>query len=622
MTRKDVFVSYSPVKTLLGSMSPLLFICFVSVTFANTQVGDHNHKDSSSTRLIYSSCNKITHDGLYYIKPLPDSPILPVICSNGYAMLDGSLDLNMKSIPHLLSSHDYGRFNKHYTVSRLDDLSTFREWLFMADKDTQFRIAPDCMQCEEGQFGNNTVYYTDSHTYCFSGAITSGCIDDDESANYHPESCNICNVGTFPNHDPSQPWTKCTALQLDADHAINHEHNSCVAHGLTFHPSISNVRDACTCYQPMEEAIAYNVSISELPLVTAQHNDFIKMGFLVADNIIFDPEYEKGFSSEIMDERQTNIVYLYNDDFVDGTLRIKRSGTYIIMEDIVFNFNAPSAEQMAKESFSPNAIDMDELYWYPTTEQAKVNGEYPGLYTYSGPFTLGFFAGISIETNYVTIDLNGFSLSQDQKFYFQQRFFALIEMASQPFVPGQGPANWGAGSDVYAQNVVIKDGTLGLSSHHGIHGNNNNFVTISNVNVAQFDVAGMQCNSCTNVVISDCVIGPQNQNIPLLGRYTHARAFLPRLRELVDRFGEKVIQFSNRDPTTLSDVVNRIINQMDMIYFNHFDGVEYEGNEWEAAKKLFHNPRSVIFTSAAAFNEITPTHKTVDGWMVDHLMVC
>ena len=42
---------------------------------------------------------------------------------------------------------------------------------------------------------------------------------------------------------------------LDADHPIDHDHTSCVAHGLTFHPVISNVRDACTCYQPQEEEV-------------------------------------------------------------------------------------------------------------------------------------------------------------------------------------------------------------------------------------------------------------------------------------------------------------------------------------------------------------------------------
>ena len=75
---------------------------------------------------------------------------------------------------------------------------------------------------------------------------------------YHPESCNQCDAGEWPadsDHDVT-PFTKCRALQLDADHAINHDHVTCVAHGLTFHPVISNVRDACTCYQPQEDEVA------------------------------------------------------------------------------------------------------------------------------------------------------------------------------------------------------------------------------------------------------------------------------------------------------------------------------------------------------------------------------
>ena len=161
------------------------------------------------------------------------------------------------------------------------------------------------------------------------------------------------------------------------------------------------------------------------------------------DNIRFDPNY--GIDAErLPDNRDLNIVYLYNSDFKDGTYRIKESGTYIIMEDIVFNFNSPSEEEMADiDNFSPNSIDLDELYWCPTKEQAdSVTGTHPGLYSYSGAYTLGFFAGITIEANYVTIDLKGHSLSQHPLFYFQQRFFSLIEMASQIFVPGQGPANW------------------------------------------------------------------------------------------------------------------------------------------------------------------------------------
>ena len=141
--------------------------------------------------------------------------------------------------------------------------------------------------------------------------------------------------------------------------------------------------------------------------------------------------------------------------------------------------------------------------------------------------------------------------------------------------------------------MTIRNGELGLSSHHGIHGNNNNFVTITDINTKEFDVAGIHCNSCTNVVIKDCSIGPQNNDIPLLGRYTHARAFLPRLKQMIDDgYGDEEITFYNRDTMTLDDIVNRLVNQMDMIYHHINNGIEYDEDdpEWIATKKLFYNP--------------------------------
>ena len=586
----------------------------IITTLSNNDFGTHkrgnnkkiNHFESNeesttttTTTTIYSSCNEITDDGLYYIKPMADKPVLPVICSNGYSMLDASLDKNLKIYPSFLTSWDYGRLNTYYILSRLDDLVTFRDWFIPADDNTKFNIALGCNECIPGDFGDNTVYYIDSHTYCFSGSMINGCIDDINSASYHPESCNTCDVGVWPENNP-QEWTKCMALHMDSDHIVQHDHISCVAHGLTFHPTLSLIRDACTCYQPMEinGVIQYQISIDDLPLVTTTQHEITRYGLSVADNIQFDPLYDDNQDQdeeqeeEQLDVRDSNIVYLSQQDFLYGTYRIKESGTYILTEDIIFNFNSPSDEEMESDSFSPNSIDVDELYWYPTHDQSAHNGPYPGLYQYAGAFTLGFFAGITVETDYVTIDLNGFTLEQDYKFYFQQRFFSLIELASQPFVPGQGPANWGAGNDVYASNVIIKNGNLGLSSHHSIHGNNNNFITITNINTKNFDVAGIQCNSCTNVILSDCVIGPQNENIPLLGRYTHSRAYLPRLKQLMDLYGDEEITFYNRPTMTVSSLIDRLINQMDMMYFHFINGVEYDDEndlEWIAAKKLLYN---------------------------------
>ena len=73
---------------------------------------------------------------------------------------------------------------------------------------------------------------------------------------------------------------------------------------------------------------------SELPLVTASRQQYEAYGFYVDDNIKFDPNY--GIDAQrLPDNRDLNIVYLYNSDFKDGTYRIKESGTYIIMEIIL-----------------------------------------------------------------------------------------------------------------------------------------------------------------------------------------------------------------------------------------------------------------------------------------------
>ena len=63
--------------------------------------------------------------------------------------------------------------------------------------------------------------------------------------------------------------------------------------------------------------------------------------------------------------------------------------------------------------------------------------------------------------------LNGFDFKMDKRFYLQQRFFSLIEMAIKPFLPWQGASTWGLTDVYYANNLEIKGpGTIGLSSHH------------------------------------------------------------------------------------------------------------------------------------------------------------
>ena len=555
--------------------------CFGFEDDANS--ASSNDKDTITN--VYSSCGYI--DGLFYLKPSADLGILPAICSHGYAMLDGFLDRNLQSLPQFLSSYDYERYSTDHLIPNLDDFASFRQWLLPSDNSTTFRVAADCSECIDGEFGENTAYHISSHAFCGANLLSSGCPA-------YFESCSQCDaVVQVADEIDDDDWIRCNALHLSADYEPSHDHSTCVSHGLSFRPTISNIRDGCTCFRARDERKEYGVALSQLPLITSTADVLLNaLGIpFIADNIQFDPDWFEA-AQPTEDARESNVVRLRQNDFLDGTYRIVKSGTYVITEDIAFDFNGPSALEMAQDFFSPNSIDGDELHWFPTHSQAVRDGDYPGLFNYEGAFSLGFFAGITVEADFVTIDLNGHQLAQSERFYFQQRFFALIELGSRQFLPGQGPSNWGVVDEMYPSNVEVKDGVLGRSSHHGIHGLNNGNVLISNVTIAHFDIAGLQCNGCHDVVVRDCVAGPQNRDIPVLGRYTHARALLPRLKQLVEEHGEEEIAFFDRETVTVSELVERLTDQMDMVYLAHFEGVHFpeDDEEWVATQKLFVNP--------------------------------
>lgn len=227
-------------------------------------------------------------------------------------------------------------------------------------------------------------------------------------------ACNKCDVGTFiqdeDNAYSNSYWTQCQALQVSADTPSWHEPQMRVNHHLIYRPVMSMTRNACTCYQlhiADNSPIApnkYTVHRKQLPKVTAVRQvggkkdvrdavDYIDP-LIIFDDMTGIMDNAKARQQEMEDEDidcNNNIHYLSQQDFIYGTYRIKECGEYIFTQDIICNFNAPTKEEEEAEDFSPNTITGQRLYWYPTEEQA--NGEYPGLYTYEGSYSLGFFAG-------------------------------------------------------------------------------------------------------------------------------------------------------------------------------------------------------------------------------------
>lgn len=174
-------------------------------------------------------------------------------------------------------------------------------------------------------------------------------------------------------------------------------------------------------------------------------------------------------------------IKLYNNDFKDGTVRIKSSINVLFAEDIVFD---PSGYDGSNSTYDPS--------------KSKNYSEYS-----DNAYHLGFFAALAVEADNVDIDLNGKKFSQSDKHRMHQRFIALIELGSQPFIVGQGPGNFGT-TAMFPSTVNIRNGILGSSAHHGIHGNNNDSVVIENIVFEDFEVAAIALNAATNCTINFC----------------------------------------------------------------------------------------------------------------------
>lgn len=196
--------------------------------------------------------------------------------------------------------------------------------------------------------------------------------------------------------------------------------------------------------------------------------------------------------------------YIYQKDFNNGTLRLINSGSYQLMENIVFHPNP-------NNNFLPR-FDQKE-------------------YPLSNGYILGFFAAITIEGEDIELNLNGKRIDFSKEFNLKQRFGAIIELGSSPFIPKQGPADFGS-QFKSCKNICIKNGFLGNSSHHGIHGNNPSYVQLKNLVIEDFEVSGISINGGEGIEIVDVVV-QNNHEVKNLSSYSQAKFCLPTLEKIV-----------------------------------------------------------------------------------------
>jgi hypothetical protein len=210
------------------------------------------------------------------------------------------------------------------------------------------------------------------------------------------------------------------------------------------------------------------------------------------------------------------ITYLINNkDFQEGTYIINQPGNYKIMEDIIFHPNPDNHFQPKKSQFIK--------------------------YSPQKGYGLGFFAVIAIEAENVILDLQNHTIQCSDEFLLKQRFCAIIELASTPFIPTQGPSDFGP-TIQSAKNCTIMNGTLGQVSHHGIHGNGMENIKISNLQIKDYEVAGISLNGGVSIIIEDCMLHGSSTKISALSNYSHCKFDLPFLEKIVKKDPTQVLQ--------------------------------------------------------------------------------
>ena len=251
-----------------------------------------------------------------------------------------------------------------------------------------------------------------------------------------------------------------------------------------------------------------------------------------------------------------NIHCLTQEDFDKGPVIIREAGVYRLESDIIFS---PFQENNGKPTEEwLNTLPEDERKAY----------------------VLGAFAAIVIRADNVCLDLNGKTFKQSEIHFFQQTFYSHVEMASSPFILGQGPADFGKNVDE-ANQVFITNGTFGLSSHHGIHGNLCKNCIFSNLKFENFAVAAIHLNGSHNIVVDNVVADNKNINIKINSLFSQAQFILELLESsnipdnafiTIQGINKTIFNIKNSLKIDIQEVLDCIKNNQpypeDKIFFN------------------------------------------------------
>lgn len=263
-------------------------------------------------------------------------------------------------------------------------------------------------------------------------------------------------------------------------------------------------------------------------------------------------------------------IALSQSDFDSGPYRITQPGYYYFTENVSFE---PDPEAEAERTDKP------------------VND---------------WFAALTIECDNVIIDLNTktFDCSDDFVRSHSFKVFSMIELNNSPF-PHFVFAFDGETEIKNAHNVVIKNGTLGRSSHHGIHGNNNSNVHIHDLVIRDWEVAGISLNGLLDGYIHDVTVSGLEHVVPFTGQLALMQATQVTLQDLADGGDETA--------ATHLAALNALLADSNFNGENHPSGI-HEGNCY-----------GIFLNRAVDVGPVPTTHcqdGTINCVMIENVTVC
>ena len=271
----------------------------------------------------------------------------------------------------------------------------------------------------------------------------------------------------------------------------------------------------------------------------------------------------------IVIRKQDICIELKNSDFQYGTYIIdKPNQCFQLTENIIFHPNP-------EHDFRPRKLS-----------QQKYN---------KSQFRLDFFAAIAIQTTGITINLNGFEIRQSIAHNLQQRFFACIELNDRPFIPGQGPADFGPPPLGQSEKIIIRNGFIGLSSHHGLHANQIDNLLIEDVTFRKYEVAAISINGGKNIVLRRIKAEGTSKKISVKGTYSNARFIIPFINQTL--LFANINGYQNHiDKLRLENDYNHLRVLMDQVYKDIVldDKGMIDKNINNEAYQLFGNPSGLI----------------------------